>query len=136
MSCWSSKGTARFRDELPAECPPKAAIEIIGETIVYRMVENIPPKEKDFRSQRTLQPNKDFSLSECQVRGLSVFTEKADAETAAKGSKNLQGAMVAKVTLNRGAGYIQKTPSKRRKSHCTWWPYKAFDILTNCEVMK
>ena len=108
-------------------------MEIVGEVICYRLVQNAPPKDDDFRSQRTLQPNKDFTLSECQVRGLSVYMKPADAEKAAKGSKNLQGAKVAKLTLEQGAGYIQKTG---KRSHHTWWPYKAFDILANCEVME
>ena len=39
---------------------------------------------------------------------------------------------MAHLTLNQGAGYIKQTGSR---SHHTWWPYKAFDVLANCEVM-
>ena len=122
-----------YREELPDDCPPQGADEILGAIICYRLVQNTPPKEEDFRSQRALEPNKDFELSECQVRGLSVFMKPADADRAAQRSRNLQGTKVAKLTLEQGAGYFKKTGSR---SHHTWWPYKAFDILTNCEVME
>ena len=123
-----------YREELPDDCPPQGAVEIAGETICYRLVQNTPPTEEDFRSQRALQPNQDFRLSECRVRGLSVFMTPADADQAAKRSRNLQGTKVAKLTLEQGAGYIKKT-GRKKSSHHTWWPYKAFDILANCEVM-
>ena len=57
----------------------------------------------------------------------------ADAARVAQRSRNLRGAKLAQLTLNRGAGYIKQTGSR---IHRTWWPYKAFDILANCEVMK
>ncbi len=125
--------TVRYREELPPGCPPKAAEEIVGERICYRLVQNAPPRDEDFRSQRALQPNRDFNISECQVRGLSVFMQSADAERAATQNRNLRGTKVAKLTLEQGAGYIQQTGSR---SHHTWWPYQAFDILANCEAME
>ena len=128
-----SDETVTYRGKLPSGCPPKEAREIVGEKICYRLVQNAPPKGEDFRSQRALQPNQDFGISECTVRGLSVFMKPADAERAAKRSRNLQGAKVAKLTLEQGAGYIKKTGTR---SHHTWWPYKQFDILANCEVME
>jgi hypothetical protein len=130
-----SNEAVAYRDNLPPGCPPKEATEIAGETVCYRLVQNTPPNEEDFRSQRALLPNQDFRLSECQVRGLSVFMKPADADRAAQRSRNLQGTKVAKVTLGQGAGCIQKTGTKK-SSHHTWWPYKAFDILANCEVMQ
>ena len=123
----------RYRESLPPDCPPDNAQEIITETIVYRLVRNTPPNEEDFRSQRTFEPNCDFGVSECRARGLSVFMQAADAARAAHRSRNLRGAKLAQLTLNQGAGYIKQTGNR---SHHTWWPYKAFDVLANCEVMK
>ena len=132
MSSDDSRDTATFRDELPEKCPPKYAGEIISETICYRLVNNDPPTDDDFRSQRTIAPNRDFGVSECRARGLSVFMQAADAARVAQRSRNLRGAKLAQLTLKQGAGYIKQTGSR---SHHTWWPYKAFDILANCEAM-
>ncbi len=133
MSSDNSKDTATFRDELPEGCPPENADKIRRETICYRLVHNDPPIADDFRSQRTLEPNRDFGVSECRARGLSIFMQAADAVRVAQRSRNLRGAKLAQLTLNQEAGYIKQTGSR---SHHTWWPYKAFDILANCEVMK
>ena len=133
MSSDNSKDTATFRDELPEGCPPENADKFRTETICYRLVHNDPPIDDDFRSQRTLEPNRDFGVSECRARGLSVFMQAADATRVARRSRNLRGVKLAQLTLNEGAGYIKKTGAK---SHHTWWPYQAFDILANCEVMK
>ena len=59
--------------------------------------------------------------------------QSADAERVATRSRNLRGTKVAKLTLEQGAGYIKQTGSR---SHHTWWPYQAFDILENCEAME
>ena len=123
----------RYRESLPSDCPPDNAREIITETIVYRLVRNAPTNEEDFRSQRTFEPNRDFGVSECRARGLSVFMQAADAARAAQRSRNLRGAKLAQLTLNHGAGYIKQTGNR---SHHTWWPYEAFNVLANCEVMK
>ena len=127
------RATARFREQLPAGCPPQTAEEIVSEKICYRLVRNALPKDEDFRSQRALQPNRDFNLSECRVRGLSVFTQQADAERAAMRSRNLRGAQVARLALSPGAGYIKQTGMR---SHHTWWPYFEFDILAHCALVE
>ena len=133
MSSGNSDETPIYRDELPPGCPPEEAKEITTETICYRLVRNDPPTDEDFRSQRTLEPNRDFGVSECRAKGLSVFMQPRDATGAANRSRNLRGAKVAQLTLNTGSGYIKKIGGR---SHHTWWPYKAFDILANCEVIK
>ena len=129
----NSRYETQYREELPDGCPPSNAKEIANETICYRLVNNDPPTDDDFRSQRTLEPNRDFSVSECRARGLSIFMQAADAARVAQRSRNLRGAKLAQLTLDEGAGYIKQTGGR---SHHTWWPYKAFDVLANCEVMK
>lgn len=132
MHSTASDKAQPFRDELPEGCPPENAKEIVNETICYRLVHNEPPTDDDFRSQRALEPNRDFGVSECRTRGLSVFMQASDATRAARRSRNLRGAMLARLILNQGSGYIKQTGTR---SHHTWWPYQAFDILANCEVM-
>ena len=75
-----------YREPLPDCCSPKNAEEIISKTICYRLVNNAPPIEDDFSSQRTLEPNRDFGVSECRARGLSVFMQAADAARTAQRS--------------------------------------------------
>ena len=85
--------------------------------------------DSDFRSQRAEKPSYRFrGVTECQVRGLSVFAARQDAERALR-LPNLQGCLVCGVQLEVGAGHIQQTG---RPSHHTWWPLAAFNILARC----
>ena len=84
-----------------------------------------PPTASDFRSQRAESPP-----TECQVRGLSVFAARQDAERALR-LPNLRGCLLCRVQLEAGAGHIQQTG---RPSHHTWWPLAAFDILARCAM--
>ena len=43
-----------------------------------------------------------------------------------------RGKLISRVELFSGAGYLQKT---FKGSHHTWWPFKVFNILANCEVV-
>ena len=121
-----------YREPLPEDCPPESAEEIAGPWIVYRRVWNDPPIDDDFRSQRAENPGREFrGISECRVRGLSVFVKREDLETLLK-RPNFGGGQIAQVALYRGAGYIEHT--SRHTSHHTWWPLAAYDILAKCQV--
>lgn len=120
-----------YREPLPEGCPPDEAEEIVELIVVFRLVRNNPPTDDDFMSQRAEKPNQKFNASECIARGVSVFKDRAAAERMSK-ARNLRGTMVCQVTLNRGAGRIQRTGSR---SHYTWWPLADFDILSNCVVL-
>ena len=120
-----------YRELLPEGCPPEAAEEITEPRIVYRLVRHNPPVDDDFRSQRAENPQRYFRIPECRVRGLSVFS---DYEVAVSwtNAHNLRGTRVCRVTLDRGAGRIQKTGSQ---AHYTWWALAAYDILTHSQVV-
>ncbi len=119
-----------YRDPLPDGCPPNES-EIISEAReVFRLVRQIPPSISDFQSQRTEKPNKPFSVSECQARGLSVFADRKDILRARKLTL-LRGRHICRVGLAEGAGRIQKTGAS---SHHTWWPFRDYDILARCTV--
>ena len=121
-----------YREPLPDDCPPNDAEGIDAPRIVYRLVRNNPPTDDDFRSQRAERPEQIFrDVTECQARGLSVFTNLNIAERLST-SGRLQGMAVCRVTLATGAGRIQPTG---RRSHHTWWPLADYDILTNCQVV-
>lgn len=120
-----------YREPLPEGCPPVAAEEIVAPREVFRLVRNSSPTLNDFRSQRAEKPQAVFTVSECQVCGLSVFTERRDAEAKALKLPRFRGHLVCRVKLQAGAGRIQQT---FHPSHHTWWPLAAFDILAYCEM--
>jgi hypothetical protein len=67
-----------YREPLPPDCPPDEAAEIAAERIVFRLVRGSPPRQEDFRSQRAERPATVYKISECLIRGLSVYAERAD----------------------------------------------------------
>lgn len=117
-----------YRETLPDGCPPDAAEEIAESRQVFRLVRGNPPTLDDFRSQRAEKPEAVFQVSECQARGLSVFSGRRDSERALK-LPTLRGRLICRLRLEAGAGRIQQTG---RPSHHTWWPLAAFDILAHC----
>lgn len=119
-----------YREPLPEGCPPEAATEITEPLEVFRLVRTTPATVDDFRSQRAEKPTAVFSTPECQTYGLSVFCERSDSERALK-LPTLRGRFVCRLRLESGAGSIQQTG---RRSHHTWWPLAAFDILAHCGV--
>ena len=120
-----------YREPLPEDCPPEEAEEISSPRLVFRLVRSDPPREGDFQSQRSLNPDRPYrSVTECQARGLSVFSDRRDAEQRLK-RRNLRGMLVCQVALTAGAGYIQQT-GEHSPTHYTWWPLAGFDILGNC----
>ena len=120
-----------YREPLPDDCPPVDAEEIDAPRILYRLVRNNPPTDDDFRSQRAEKPTARFNVSECRARGVSVFTNLSDAERQTR-RRNLRHLTPCLITLTAGAGRIQKTGGS---SHYTWWPYKDYDILANCQMV-
>lgn len=120
-----------FVEPLPEGCPPEDAQEISGPRIVFRLVRHSPPTKEDFKSQRAGNPNVQFNTSECLARGLSVRLKRTDLENLLKLPK-FRGSLIGRVTLLNGAGYIKQTG---QRSHYTWWPFAAFDILGNSQVV-
>lgn len=120
-----------FRERLPEGCPPTEAYGLLETLTVFRLVWGDPPSDDDFKSQRAERPGNQFDVSECQARGLSVFSDARDAKKRLKLPK-FKGRMLCTVTLDKGAGYIQRT---NRMSHLTWWPLADFDILAACRMV-
>ena len=119
-----------YREPLPDDCPPDEAEEITSPRLVYRLVHNLSPINDDFRSQRAEKPTAQFNVSECRARGLSVFTDRSDAERQTR-RRNLRNLIPCLVTLTAGAGRIKKTGGS---SHYTGWPYDRYDVLAHCQL--
>ena len=111
----------RFRDEFPEDCPPPEASEIREPIIVYRLSDRFPARAQDFRSTWQRRPGSEdlMGVRECRAKGLSVFTDLADARSALR--RKGSGHVVA-LELSAGMGALQETPSSAYRSHCTWWP--------------
>lgn len=119
-----------FREELPADCPPAEAEEIASAREVFRVVRALPPNDRDFDSQRSEKPDRDFpGVSECLARGISVFAKRSDCDRVLKLS-HMRNRKICRVRLDAGAGKIQQT---FQPSHHTWWPLASFDILGHCD---
>ena len=120
-----------YREPLPDGCPPETAEEISEPRQVFRLVRTNPPTERDFRSQRSEKPLQPFQgVTECQARGLSVYTRREDLRRVLK-LPALRGRLLCSVQLAAGAGRIQRTGPR---SHHTWWPLARYDILGQCAV--
>lgn len=124
------ENSVRYREELPDSCPPDEAQTIETDRDVFRLVRGVQPTFNDFQSQRAERPNGTFNTSECQARGLSVFSDRRDCEKALK-LPALRGRFTCQVRLVPGSGKILQTG---RRSHHTWWPFAEFDILSRCSV--
>lgn len=128
-----SDESREFRERLPEGCPPPEAQEIITEQVVFRLVRRDPPTDSDFQSQRAEKLNRRFTgVSECQARGLSVFSDMSEAAKRLK-LPALKGRLICQVTLDRESGYILRTGSL---GHFTWWPFARFPILSKCQVVR
>lgn len=122
----------KYRESLPADCPPAEADEVDEVVDVYRLVRTLPPTDSDFRSQRAEHPERAFTnVSECQATGVSVFTSAQEARKKLA-SVRFRGMHVCRVRLRNGAGRILKTGGG---SHHTWWPFAEFDILHECAAV-
>lgn len=132
QSTASSDRPGRYREPLPAQCPPEDAKEIVSELNAFRLVSCVPPCDDDFRSQRAEKPNARFNVDECTARGVSLFLKLEDALNARRLPK-LKTKVPCQVRLHAGAGRIKQFG--RIDSHQTWWPYAEYDILVRCEVV-
>ncbi|MHA3771430.1 hypothetical protein ACXR0O_07825 [Verrucomicrobiota bacterium sgz303538] len=120
-----------YRD-LPEGCPPNESEEITSERLVFRLVKSNPATLEDFRSQREERPQAVFTgVTECQARGISVFTERRDAAEKVLRLPKFRKYSICQVMLTAGAGRIQQT---FQPSHHTWWPMVAFDIIVHSEA--
>ena len=123
-------------EHLPSDCPPEEAREASND-LVYRFVTTNPPTQQDFLSWRELNPQLPCpeKLTECQARGISVYTSKTDVDRLKRKIPVFRDKILALGNLNSQLGMIQNTPSKNAKSHHTWWfpfdsePWTIFQVL-------
>jgi hypothetical protein len=112
-------------EKLPPDCPP---IEAFVPVETYFRLGSIPPRDSDFWSHRERFPHKQFHVSECVARSLSVF----DTLKAALHLKELLPAMrnkpIFQLELTEIDGLILQT--SKDKHHFSWWRSTQFDLET------
>lgn len=126
-------------DFYPENCPPTEAEPASG--TVYRLVQHDPPSAEDFKSVFEEDPIRRFknkpTIENC---GLSVHTDSQDSERLRerlkKRARKFKNSQIAEGSLNPTLGVIQHTPSKKYKSHHTWWvpleakPWLVFNVMS------
>lgn len=118
-------------EPLPLGCPPEDACDPDGRTF-FRMVESEPPTDRDFWSHRRLWPEKQFRVSECRARSVSVFERREDCAKLLKLPVHKEKSVV-KLSLARGSGVVKQTGDY---SHHSWWRARGFDVLNHCETLE
>jgi hypothetical protein len=88
--------------------------------IVYRLIRGANPTSGDFKSYRELYPERIFYAPECQVCGLSVYTDIADVERLKRRVPATRKKKVSYGELTREFGMLLHTPSFE-DSHHSWW---------------
>ncbi|WP_440998067.1 hypothetical protein [Arhodomonas sp. SL1] len=103
----------------PNDCPPADAESPKGE--YYRIVKTNPPSDQDFLSHA--ERGKSGGGDCCMRCGLSVFSDVEEARHAKKVMPAL-GEHLVVAALDARHGRTKRTPSRRHKSHVTWWPFE------------
>ncbi|MDD3310213.1 MAG: hypothetical protein PHS04_11570 [Tissierellia bacterium] len=120
-------------EELPEYCPPKEAIVPQGMT-VYRCSSSEVPDNKDFISQRLLNPDRVFNgVSECVARSLSVYDDLEACKNIFKlPSHRKRFKSIFVVNLSDTDGLIMKT--FKDPNHYSWWRSNSFNFETANKV--
>jgi hypothetical protein len=123
-----------FHEQLPDECPPSQAEDIIEQRDVFRLVASNPPTESDFKSHKAQKPHINYT-DECRARALSVCSTQASAERTSKLPNMIKkGAVICcRVKLLSGSGKILQTGTDLE--HYSWWRSADFNPIENCEVV-
>ena len=121
----------------PENCPPAEAEPASGK--VYRLVRNDPAQEEDFKTPFEENPSRFNNKPDIENCGLSVQTDIRGIAQLKKEMKmvpRFKNSQIAEGELNPTLGLIQHTPSRKYKSHHSWWvpigaePWVVFKIIS------
>ena len=120
-----------WRDRLPADCPPREAVE--PSQTFYRIAKTNPPSEGDFvpiydknrrHAERSIARRAEITL--CAVMGLSVFSDIGRAESQIRQMPRIGGYIMA-LSLDETDGHVVGFPDD--PFHYTFWPNDGFDPI-------
>ena len=123
-----------WAEELPRNCPPSEAYEP-EDSDCFRFVSTDPPSHTDFLSNRALYPNRQFGVSECQARALSILDDLSVAFKRLQKLPLQRGKLVAHLSLPPEAGLILQT-GRHNQHHYSWWLRADFDPIPICTIVE
>ncbi|MFM0603675.1 hypothetical protein PQR05_03985 [Paraburkholderia sediminicola] len=111
---------------LPTGCPQCVpGVRPCGDS-VFRVAQGNPPIADDMLSyaEKGIALLHSTTTGICKSHGLSVYTDRRDAEHAGRLAPGGGGTYIATAVLTGNDGVIAHTPPKRspNSSHHTWWP--------------
>lgn len=115
-----------WAEDLPDGCPPPDAAQPNNENY-FRLVDNLPPTDLDFRSTRQEFPNRQLN-DECLARSISL-TRSQDSCEQLKRFPYLKRKMIIQFSLPPTSGVVKKT-GRNVKDHWSWWRLKNYDIVS------
>lgn len=121
-----------WAEELPPDCPPTDALEPDNKAY-YRLVDTIPPTEKDFWSLRKLFPDRKFGRKTCVASACSVWPTPEDCVRISK-LPTQKDRQVVKLILPPASGRIKKTG--RGLTHFSWWRTRDFDPIAASSLVE
>ena len=126
-----NKDNRKWDEPLPTGCPPQDAIAPTGNAY-FRLVDSVPPTDRDFWSQRRLFPEKAFRVDECTARACSLISD-IDRCVGLLKLPTQKNRKVVAFTLRADSGLIKDTG---KWYHYSWWRAKGFDPLPFCTEIK
>lgn len=119
--------------EMPDGCPPEDIL-VAKEHSFFRLSHDVAKyDEKDFKSYKELNPNKDWGEQLPLAVGLSVIDNEAKARKNLKLPMFKQYKGVIKLILNPKDGVLKQTGV--HLSHYTWWRTTLFNF-TNLQMLE
>lgn len=115
-----------WAEDLPPGCPPADAVAPQN-NLFYRLVNNVPPFDRDFWSQRKLYPSKKFNTSECIAHACSVLSNLERCSQLVKLPTH-KHKRILQLTLPPQSGHIKKTG--KDLYHYSWWRVANFDPIS------
>ncbi len=115
-----------WAEDLPPDCPPADAVAPQN-ALFYRLVDNIPPLDRDFWSHRKLYPSKNFNTTDCMARSCSVLSDLEGCFQLAK-LPTQKKKRIVQLTLPPQSGRIKKTG--KPFYHYSWWRTGSFDPIS------
>ena len=120
-----------WRDRLPADCPPREAVE--PSQTFYRIAKTNPPSGRDFvsiydKNRRHAERSiaRRAEITPCAVMGLSVFSDIGRAESQIRQTPRLGGYIIA-LSLNETDGHVVGFAND--PFHYVFWPNDGFDPI-------
>ena len=124
----STENQNNWAENIPEGCPPDNAFPPQNDTF-YRLVDAVPPEERDFWSHRKLFPTRIFNASECLACSCSIISDLQSCIRIAK-LPTQKNKRIVKLALPPESGLIKQTGG--HLTHFSWWRALDFNPIPLC----